>query len=113
MEIVRELEVKKMNKQIEEIRDETVRIIAKDLCSSYGSCNSCDKKDYCDVGITAQVIYDLNYQKKSYGKWENIPKHQYAKITPYYHICSVCKKFYKDMNPQGNKYCQYCGSIME
>lgn len=43
-------------------RDKIVLQIAKDLCSSYGRCEGCHLEGNCDVGISAQVIYDCDYR---------------------------------------------------
>lgn len=43
-------------------RDKIVLEIAKDLCASYGRCTGCNLEGQCDVGISAQVIYDCGYR---------------------------------------------------
>lgn len=70
--------------------------------------NTCWEEDCGDI---AKILYKAGYRKERVGKWETIPDYSNALIT-YRHICSVCGCFYKDIRPNGHKYCHECGARM-
>lgn len=66
----------------------------------------------CDRLNGATAIYDAGYREQIEGELETIPDYSRALIT-YRHICGVCGCSYKDIRPNGHKYCHECGAKMK
>ena len=90
-------------------RDEAVLSIAKYLCSYYGNCKGCGSEGICDVGISAQVMYDRGYSKQSEGEWKIKWKSTLPQYEPSEYECSVCGYRRTVLH----KFCPNCGAKMK
>ena len=98
-------------KQIEEtyiVNNEQIKTMANFLWKN----TLIHTEDLChDV---SETCYNAGYRKQSEGEWENILHHPRGEmLNTYSHICSECKYFYRNVQPDGYKYCPNCGAKMK
>ena len=70
----------------------------------------------CEFWTEASVLYNAGYRKQSEGEWETILHNPRGEmLNAYSHICKVegCGYFYKDIRPNGYKFCPNCGAKMK
>ena len=88
------------NKQIEELATEIYTLFRSHTMSR----------------ALARRLYDKGYRKQSEGEWETILRYPRREmLNAYSHICKAegCGYFYKDIRPNGYKFCPNCGAKMK
>lgn len=92
-----------MEKQIEEIYELTTVLYEAN-----------HKKSVLDYHWLATEAYNAGYRKQINGQWETIPhKPRGEMFNVYSHICSACNFSYRDVLPNGYKFCPHCGAHMK
>lgn len=104
-----------MIESVEELKEQQINEIAKDLCSRYSICTCVDRDGHCSTPQQhARIIYGLGYKKQVEGKWLF---HKY--VGEEYYKCSCCGVEYPlphtwdayDVK-EYLKYCSSCGAKM-
>ena len=91
-----------MIKSKEELKEQQINEIAKDLCSRYSICTCVDRDGHCSTPQqNAKIIYGLGYKKQIVGHWE------YYSTTMM--ECSVCKRH---TSRHRFEFCPHCGAKM-
>ncbi len=88
----------------EELKEQCINEIAKDLCSRYPMCTCTERDGHCATPQQhARIIYGLGYIKQINAKW------QFAGdgIVE----CSACEETY-DITVLPRNYCPNCGAKM-
>lgn len=95
-----------MIKSVEELKEQRINEIAKDLCSRYSMCTCVDRDGHCSTPQQhARIIYGLGYKKQVEGKWIKAACSEKDGDA----TCSVCGHWdWSECN-----YCSNCGAKMK
>lgn len=88
--------------KIEELKEQQINEIAKDLCSRYSICTCVDRDGHCSTPQQhARINYGLGYKKQVKGTWK--------KYSSTMMECSECKKH---VPYHRYEFCPHCGAKM-
>ena len=100
-------------------REKQIEEMARELCplAVDKECKDCvfEKRSItCNPKTYAKRSINAGYRKQSEGEWETISlKPRGEMFNVYLHICSACNFSYKDILPNGYKFCPECGAKMK
>ena len=87
---------------IDELKEQKINEIAKDICSRYPICTCASRDGHCPTPQQhAKIIYGLGYKKQVNGTWTDYSTTMME--------CSICKRH---VPYHKYEFCPHCGSKM-